>query len=127
MVSIINKDVPASGTVVSVRVMADLEETGIELECLGGVESVFGGLGCLGGVTTAGVELSCLGDVATADFRGVEVACLGGVVLDLDVLRLSCFLHHLFYLHRMVRRRNKYVEKCYKLGRKPIWPHKKTK
>ena len=36
-------------------------------------------------------------------------------------------VHHLFYLHRMVRRRNKYVEKCYKLGRKPIWPHKKTK
>ena len=30
--------------------------------------------------------------------------------------------HHLFYLHRMVRRRNKYTAKCYKNGKKPILP-----
>lgn len=30
--------------------------------------------------------------------------------------------HHLFYLHRMVRRRNRYTEKCYLYGRKPILP-----
>ena len=30
--------------------------------------------------------------------------------------------HHLFYLHRMVQRRNKYTSKCYKHGRKPILP-----
>lgn len=30
--------------------------------------------------------------------------------------------HHLFYLHRMVLRRNLYSEKCYKNGRKPILP-----
>ena len=30
--------------------------------------------------------------------------------------------HHLFYLHRMVIRRNLYTEKCYKHGRKPILP-----
>lgn len=30
--------------------------------------------------------------------------------------------HHLFYLHRMVRRRNKYTEKCYSNGKKPILP-----
>lgn len=30
--------------------------------------------------------------------------------------------HHLFYLHRMVRRRNLYTEKCYSNGRKPILP-----
>ena len=30
--------------------------------------------------------------------------------------------HHLFYVHRMVRRRNKYTEKCYANGRKPILP-----
>ena len=30
--------------------------------------------------------------------------------------------HHLVYLHRMVRRRNLYTEKCYSNGRKPILP-----
>ena len=30
--------------------------------------------------------------------------------------------HHLFYLHRMVRRRNLYTAKCYRHGRKPILP-----
>ncbi len=30
--------------------------------------------------------------------------------------------HHLFYLHRMVRRRNAYTCKCYQYGRKPILP-----
>ena len=30
--------------------------------------------------------------------------------------------HHLFYLHRMVRRRNTYTDKCYSYGRKPILP-----
>ena len=30
--------------------------------------------------------------------------------------------HHMFYIHRMVRRRNKYTEKCYTNGRKPILP-----
>lgn len=33
--------------------------------------------------------------------------------------------HHLFFLHRMVLRRNAYTSKCYKYGRKPILP--KTK
>lgn len=32
--------------------------------------------------------------------------------------------HHLFYLHRMVLRRNTYTVKCYKSGRKPILPKK---
>ena len=32
-------------------------------------------------------------------------------------------IHHLFYLHRMIRRRNEYTEKCYKLGKKPVLPH----
>ena len=31
--------------------------------------------------------------------------------------------HHLFYLHRMVRRRNDYTSKCYKHNRKPILPN----
>ena len=30
--------------------------------------------------------------------------------------------HHLFYLHQMVLRRNKYTAKCYKNGKKPILP-----
>ena len=30
--------------------------------------------------------------------------------------------HHLFYIHRMVRHRNKYTEKCYMYGKKPILP-----
>ena len=30
--------------------------------------------------------------------------------------------HHLFYLHRMVLRRNKYTAKCYSYGRKPLLP-----
>lgn len=30
--------------------------------------------------------------------------------------------HHLFYLHRMVLRRNTYTAKCYKNKRKPILP-----
>lgn len=33
-------------------------------------------------------------------------------------------VHHLFYLHRMVRRRNEYTEKCYVFGKKPILPKK---
>lgn len=32
--------------------------------------------------------------------------------------------HHLFYLHRMVLRRNTYTAKCYKHGRKPVLPKK---
>ncbi len=31
-------------------------------------------------------------------------------------------VRHLFYLHHMVHRRNKYTEKCYAQGKKPIWP-----
>ena len=31
--------------------------------------------------------------------------------------------HHLFYLHRMVRRRNDYTSKCHKHNRKPILPN----
>ena len=30
--------------------------------------------------------------------------------------------HHLFYIHRMVRCRNMYTEKCYKFGKKKILP-----
>ena len=32
--------------------------------------------------------------------------------------------HHLFYIHRMVIRRNQYTAKCYRNGRKPILPKK---
>ena len=31
-------------------------------------------------------------------------------------------VHHLFYLHRMVVRRNAYTSKCYAYGKKPILP-----
>ena len=34
--------------------------------------------------------------------------------------------HHMFYLHRMIRRRNGYTEKCYRNGRKPILPKSTT-
>ena len=34
--------------------------------------------------------------------------------------------HRMFYLHRMIRRQNKYTEKCYRNGRKPILPKGKT-
>ena len=30
--------------------------------------------------------------------------------------------HHLFYLHRMVLRRNTYTAKCYRTGKKPVLP-----
>jgi len=30
--------------------------------------------------------------------------------------------HHLFYLHRMVIKRNRYSAKCYKAGKKPLLP-----
>jgi hypothetical protein len=30
--------------------------------------------------------------------------------------------HHLFYLHRSVKRRNRYTAKCYRTGRKPVLP-----
>ena len=39
--------------------------------------------------------------------------------------RILCAMdkcHHLFYIHRMVTRRNKYTEKCYQNGRKPVAP-----
>lgn len=35
-------------------------------------------------------------------------------------------VHHLFYLHRMVLRRNRYTTKCYLTGRKPILPKAKN-
>jgi len=35
--------------------------------------------------------------------------------------------HHLFYLHRMVKIRNRYTELCYKCGRKPLLPTCKNK
>ena len=31
-------------------------------------------------------------------------------------------VHHLFYMHRMNRRRNKYTTYCYQSGRKPVLP-----
>ena len=34
--------------------------------------------------------------------------------------------HHLFYLHRMVLRRNSYTSKCYINGRKPMLPKSKA-
>ena len=30
--------------------------------------------------------------------------------------------HHLFYLHRMIKIRNRYTELCYRCGRKPLLP-----
>lgn len=42
--------------------------------------------------------------------------------------RILCSMpknHHLFYLHRMVLRRNSYTTRCYHLGRKPILPKKR--
>ena len=33
--------------------------------------------------------------------------------------------HHLFYLHRMILRRNAYTSRCYQKGRKPILPKSK--
>lgn len=35
-------------------------------------------------------------------------------------------VHHMFYIHRMVIRRNKYTAKCYMNGRKPILPQKQS-
>ena len=35
--------------------------------------------------------------------------------------------HFMFYLHRLVVRRNQYIEKCYRLGRKPLYPNSKPK
>ena len=32
--------------------------------------------------------------------------------------------HHLFYLHRMIVRRNAYTSKCYRFGKKPLLPKK---
>ena len=34
-------------------------------------------------------------------------------------------VHHIFYLHRMVLRRNAYTSKCHQRGKKPILPKKK--
>ena len=31
-------------------------------------------------------------------------------------------VHHLFYLHRMVKKRNTYTAKCYKRGKQPLLP-----
>ena len=31
-------------------------------------------------------------------------------------------VHHLFYLHRMVTRRNEYTVRCYQVGKKPVLP-----
>ena len=34
--------------------------------------------------------------------------------------------HHHFYLHRMVKRRNAYIEQCYAHRRRPVMPNVKT-
>ncbi len=42
--------------------------------------------------------------------------------------RIVCSMnkvHHLFYMHRMIRRRNQYTAKCYRNGKKPILPKAK--
>ena len=31
-------------------------------------------------------------------------------------------IHHLFYLHRLVSRRNRYIARCYRMGKKPLLP-----
>ena len=31
-------------------------------------------------------------------------------------------VHHHFYIHRMVKRRNAYISWCYSIGRRPIQP-----
>jgi len=36
-------------------------------------------------------------------------------------------VHHLFYLHRMVKRRNNYTVTCYKNGKKPLLPKARNK
>lgn len=36
-------------------------------------------------------------------------------------------VHHLFYLHRMVKRRNQYTIQCYKNGQKPLLPRARGK
>lgn len=36
-------------------------------------------------------------------------------------------VHHLFYLHRMVKHRNRYTVKCYRVGRKPLLPKARGK
>ena len=34
--------------------------------------------------------------------------------------------HHLFFIHRMVKRRNRYTERCYALRKKPLLPGAKV-
>ncbi len=36
-------------------------------------------------------------------------------------------VHHLFYLHRLIKRRNSYVDKCYKNGKKPLLPGRRDR
>ena len=36
-------------------------------------------------------------------------------------------IHHHFYLHRMIKRRNTYISYCYSHGRRPIQPSIRTK
>ena len=36
-------------------------------------------------------------------------------------------VHHLFYLHRMVKHRNAYTTACYKYGKKPLLPKARRK
>ena len=31
-------------------------------------------------------------------------------------------VHHLFYVHRLVRRRNNYIDRCYAAGKRPLLP-----
>ena len=41
---------------------------------------------------------------------------------SLRILFAQCGTHHIFYLHRMVRRRNRYTDKRCSYGKKPILP-----
>ena len=42
------------------------------------------------------------------------------------ILAAMSKVHHHFYIHRMVVKRNKYISYCYKVGRRPVQPKVKS-
>ena len=43
-----------------------------------------------------------------------------------EILNSTPKIHHHFYLHRMVKRRNDYISFCYRVGKRPVQPTTKA-
>ena len=64
----------------------------------------------------------CEGESAKAEHHGSGTDFCVGFPLQEDCMLYGEKKHHLFFLHRMVKERNRYNKQCQKAGREPLLP-----